>query len=371
MEPRHILMTGASGSWDAILVPLLKASFPRSRGVLRQVDVSDADAVFETGARRATGCCFHLAAVTTVAHGAESGPAWHVNLHGTLNVARAVLAHVRGCRLLFASSAEIYGRSFATGRPLDETAPPAPMNGYAATKAAADLALGAMANDGLRVVRLRLFNHTGPGQSDEFVLPAFARQIALIEAGRQVSPLQVGRLDSMRDFLDVRDVCSAYVACLRHDADLAPDAVLHLASGVPRPIGDILRGSDLAGLREPATDTTRLRGAEIPSASGDSSRARGCSAGRRAFRGNRRWRTCLAVTTRIWLIICRARLPVVIPAFAGRRSNRKWLPSAGPVRLTEGRAGSNAKAKRELGWQPAHSTWRRGFAEALARQSLV
>jgi GDP-4-dehydro-6-deoxy-D-mannose reductase len=277
LEPRHILMTGASGFVGRHLAPLLEASFPGAQVFSGRVDVSDADAVAKLVRDAQPDACIHLAAVTTVADARQDPDrAWHVNLNGTLNVARAVLAHARGCRLLFASSAEIYGRSFATGRPLDETAPPAPMNGYAATKAAADLALGAMANDGLRVVRLRLFNHTGPGQSDAFVLPAFARQIALIEAGRQTSPLQVGRLDSMRDFLDVRDVCGAYVACLRHDTDLAPDAVLNIASGVPRRIGDILRELlDLAGLRaELATDTARLRGSEIPSASGDSSLAR-------------------------------------------------------------------------------------------------
>ena len=203
---------------------MLEASFPGAKVFSGRVDVSDADAVSKLVRDAQPDACIHLAAVTTVANARQDPDrAWHVNLHGTLNVARAVLAHARGCRLLFASSAEIYGRSFAAGRPLDETAPPAPMNGYAATKAAADLALGAMANDGLRVVRLRLFNHTGPGQSADFVLPAFARQIALIEAGRQASPLQVGGLDSMRDFLDVRDVCSAYVACLRDGEDLAPD----------------------------------------------------------------------------------------------------------------------------------------------------
>ena len=144
------------------------------------------------------------------------------------------------------------------------------------TKAAADLALGAMAGDGLRVVRLRLFNHTGPGQSEDFVLPAFARQIALIESGRQAPPLRVGGLDSRRDFLDVRDVCDAYVACLRCEHDLAPGAVMNIASGVPRRIGDILDALlDLAGLKtEVATDTARLRGASIASASGDATRAR-------------------------------------------------------------------------------------------------
>jgi GDP-4-dehydro-6-deoxy-D-mannose reductase len=221
--------------------------------------------------------CIHLAAVTAVADARrDPDQAWRVNLHGTLNLAQALLEHVPDCRLLFASSSEIYGRSFEPGRPLDEMALLAPMNPYAVTKAAADLALGAMANDGLRVVRLRLFNHTGPGQSDAFVLPAFARQIARIEAGLQAPPLRVGGLDSRRDFLDVRDVCSAYVACLRRDAELPAAAILNVASGVPRCIGDIL--DELLGLAgldiEVSTDSSRLRGVEIRTASGDAGMAR-------------------------------------------------------------------------------------------------
>src|SRR3954453_1854638 len=121
MEPRHILMTGASGFVGRHLVPLLKASFPGAEVFSRQVDVSDADAVSKLVRDAQPDACIHLAAVTTVADARQDPDrAWHVNLHGTLNVARAVLAHVRGCRLLFASSAEIYGKSFATGRPLDE-----------------------------------------------------------------------------------------------------------------------------------------------------------------------------------------------------------------------------------------------------------
>jgi GDP-4-dehydro-6-deoxy-D-mannose reductase len=87
--------------------------------------------------------------------------------------------------MLFVSSAEVYGASFRAGRPLDETAPLSPMNLYAATKAAAEMALVALIPRGLDLVRLRPFNHTGPGQSEAFVIPAFAGQIARIEAGRQ------------------------------------------------------------------------------------------------------------------------------------------------------------------------------------------
>ena len=276
-ELRRILITGASGFVGGHLLPALNASLPGAEVFAEHADVTDRDAVSNVVRDVRPDACIHLAAITTLSD-ARRDPdrSWRVNLHGTLNLAGAVLAHVPDCRLLFASSAEIYGRSFEAGRLLDETAVLAPMNGYAATKAAADLALGAMTNDGLRVVRLRPFNHTGPGQSEHFVLPAFARQIALIELGRQAPPLRVGGLDSMRDFLDVRDVCSAYAACLRRDAGLAPGIILNIASGVPRRIGDILcELLDLAGLHaELATDTARLRGTEILSASGDAGRAR-------------------------------------------------------------------------------------------------
>jgi GDP-4-dehydro-6-deoxy-D-mannose reductase len=207
-DPRRTLITGASGFVGCHLVPHLAASFPATDLFTEHVDVTDRDAIVKAVRDARPDVCIHLAAITAVA-GARSDPdrAWRVNLHGALNLARAMLAFAPYCRLVFASSAEIYGRSFESGQPLDETALLAPMNSYAATKAAADLALRAMANDGLNVVRLRLFNHTGPGQSQVFVLPAFTRQIALIESGRQAPPLRVGGLDSRRDFLDVRGLC--------------------------------------------------------------------------------------------------------------------------------------------------------------------
>ncbi len=175
------------------LLPVLRASFPGAELFSEHVDVADADAITAAMREVRPDACIHLAAVTAVAD-ARRDPdrAWRVNLHGTLNLARALLAETPDCHLLFASSSEIYGRSFISGRALDETAVLAPMNSYAATKAATDLALGAMANDGLRVMRLRLFNHTGPGQTDAFVVPAFARQIARIAAGQQEPPLRVG-----------------------------------------------------------------------------------------------------------------------------------------------------------------------------------
>jgi GDP-4-dehydro-6-deoxy-D-mannose reductase len=280
MTPRRILLTGASGFVAGHLVPMLRARFPRaelSLCGLAELDITDADAVADMVRRRAPDACVHLAAVTAVpAARRDPGHAWRVNLHGTLALAEAIVAHAPECALLFVSSAEIYGGSFRTGAPLDESATPAPMNTYAATKAAADLALGAMAADGLRVVRLRPFNHTGPGQTADFVVPAFARQIARIAAGRQEPLMQVGALEPLRDFLDVRDVCAAYLACLARAETLAPGSIFNIASGTPRRIGDILADMlELAGVTASVqSSASLLRPSDIATASGNADAAR-------------------------------------------------------------------------------------------------
>ena len=142
--------------------------------------------------------------------------------------------------MLFISSADAYGGASPSGASIHEAAPLAPSNLYAATKAAADLALGSMIGQGLRLVRLRPFNHTGPGQSANLVIPAFARQVARISAGRQAPLLEVGNLDPWRDFLDVRDVCAAYLACIERRDTLAPGSIINIGSGLARRIGDVL-----------------------------------------------------------------------------------------------------------------------------------
>ena len=240
-------------------------------------DITDAGAVDAAVMAAPPDALVHLAAVAAIpAARADPDLAWRVNLGGTLNLARALLAHAPGCTMVFASSADIYGGSFRAGHALAEDALPAPLNTYAATKAAADLALGAMAAEGLRVVRVRAFNHTGPGQAPAFVIPAFAEQVARIAAGLQPPVLRVGDLSPLRDFLDVRDVCAAYAACVAHAGALPPGTVLNVASGQPRRVGDVLQSLlDAAGVTaEVQTDSARLRPTDIPLAAGDAGLAR-------------------------------------------------------------------------------------------------
>ena len=282
--PRRLLLTGASGFVGRHLVPRLRAAFPEcaltlcgSAPDMLALDITHPDAVEALVAAVQPEACVHLAAISAIPTARQDPErAWRVNLHGTLTLARAVLRHAPACSFLFVSSADIYGRSFHAGIPLDETALPAPTNTYGATKAAADLAIGALAAEGLLAVRLRPFNHTGPGQSNSFVVPAFARQVARIAAGLQPPLLHVGALDPYRDFLDVRDVCDAYVACLQQRDAMTQGAILNIASGTTRRIGDLLDALlNLAGVQaRPETGAGLLRPADIPVACGDASLAR-------------------------------------------------------------------------------------------------
>ncbi len=220
----------------------------------------------------------HLAAIAHPARArADKELAWRLNFDATRSLATAIATTAPEARLIFAGSAEAYGRSCAEiDGPTAETAPLRPITAYGATKAAADVMLGQMAIDGLDAVCFRAFNHTGPGQSPDYVVSAFARQVARIEKGAQPRKVTVGGLESRRDFLDVRDVADAYVKALAKPSFASGERTLNIASGAARRIGDILDAliAAIGGDVDVEVDAGRLRPDECPVVCGDASLAR-------------------------------------------------------------------------------------------------
>ncbi|WGM32285.1 GDP-6-deoxy-D-mannose reductase [Brevundimonas sp. NIBR11] len=277
---KRIMVTGASGFVGRRLTPLL-AALPGVEAMAplggpdlpagQTVDILDATAVEQTLRDFAPTDIVHLAAASSVA-GAGQTPetAWDVNLIGVRNLAAAARRLDDPVRFLFASTGEVYGRAFLDG-PVSEDTPPQPASTYARTKLAAEHLLEDLSGDRLKVTVLRLFNHTGPGQDTRFVVPAFAAQIAAIEAGAEpTGVVRVGNLEARRDFSDVEDILAAYEAVVRDDAEGPAFARYNVGSGQVRTIRSIL---DLLidQARRPVTveeDPARLRPSEIAVAGG-------------------------------------------------------------------------------------------------------
>jgi GDP-4-dehydro-6-deoxy-D-mannose reductase len=220
---QRVLVTGAEGFVGRVLCRHLRQSgvevFGSDRTEIAGVAHHRAcDVSIETQVRELVNwaapvsCVYHLAAMTFVPT-ANKSPAAVIaaNLEGTIHLACALHETQPGARLLCIGSAECYGPPATT--PTTEDHPLNPGNPYAISKAAADQFCAFYhRSSGANIVRVRPFNHSGAGQSEHFVLPSFAKQIAEIEAGLRPHVIDVGDLSAARDFLHVNDVVRAYAS---------------------------------------------------------------------------------------------------------------------------------------------------------------
>jgi len=173
------------------------------------LDVTDAGSVRKALEAARPDEIYHLAAVS-VTTGISPEVYYRVNFQGTFHLFRQVKEVVPEARVLYVGTANAYGVVKAEDLPVKEDRPLCPNNHYAASKAAAEDLACACAAEGLRVVCARPFNHTGPGQTTDFVCSRLGREIAAIALGRKEPVVVAGNLDSARDFTDVRDVVEAY-----------------------------------------------------------------------------------------------------------------------------------------------------------------
>lgn len=227
-------------------------------------------------ASHAADAVIHLAAVASGSDARyDPGYAWAVNAAGT---ARLCEAYGRKRQeggtdplIVLVSTGEVYGDG--RGRLLREDMAPAPRSPYAASKWGAEIAAFEAANRlGLRVLVARAFPHTGPGQSDKYVIPAIAQRLRT--AKRIGAPvIKTGNLDPVRDLLDVRDVARAYRLLVERGR---PGTVYNVSSGQGHALADVVtRMADLLGCRIIVeSDQALLRANDISHLVGDPARLR-------------------------------------------------------------------------------------------------
>jgi GDP-4-dehydro-6-deoxy-D-mannose reductase len=258
------LVTGANGFVGRHLLAHLSQYGDSATGVDRDCDVTDSSSVLAVLERTRPEVIYHLAALTHV------GDSWknpveftRVNVIGTKNVLDAARAVVPDATVVLVSSADVYGIVREEELPIHETFRVAPANPYASSKVEAEhVAHDSYRMWGQRVVIARPFNHVGPGQSVQFVVPALVdRLLEALETGADEIP--VGDLSTRRDFSDVRDVVRAYRLLDQYGV---AGEVYNVASGHDVGLDDIaaqLVESIAPGVRL-VRDESLLRPVEVP-----------------------------------------------------------------------------------------------------------
>ncbi len=242
-----------------------RAGVPLPPGHLLAATLDDAARLAEVVREVRPDGVFHLAAFTSPsASFGDPDAAYRANLFGSLNVFAAVHAAARRCRIVWVGSSDAYGQVGKDEIPVTEKNSFRPLSPYAVSKAAADLAAFQWSRAyGLDVVRMRPFNHTGPGQDPQFVCSDFARQLVAVERGARPPQIEVGNLDVTRDFSDVRDVVRAYVLAWER---AETGEAYNVCSGIGRTTRQIFDTLvQLSGVRATAVVTPqRQRPVEVP-----------------------------------------------------------------------------------------------------------
>ncbi len=294
----RVLVTGADGFVGAWLVRRLLQAGHQVHGAMRagsfppailtaeerqsvrwlSFDLADASSMNLLADDRPEALV-HLAAL---ASGSEArrdpGLAWNLNAAGSARLleamGRARQAGTADPQILLVSTGEVYGEAGPSLRL--ETDLLNPCSPYAASKVGAEVAAREVGKrTGLRVVVARPFAHTGPGQTDQYVAPAFvARLRAARRAGAPV--VKTGNLEPVRDFLDVRDVVEAYLALLTRGA---PGEAYNIASGQGITLTELFhRLAAAVGVRAiPEVDASLARGSDLRHLVGDAAKLRGAT----------------------------------------------------------------------------------------------
>jgi GDP-4-dehydro-6-deoxy-D-mannose reductase len=288
----RILITGASGFVGRHLLAQCHLVYPQAllyglsrhnstqlaeqEGIsLLRGDICSFQDVCQAVAVARPDLVFHLAAQSSVAQSWQDPVSTlRANAEGMLYLMEALRKEKLTPRVIISGSSEQYGRVSPAENPINEEQPFRPTNPYAVSKVAQDLyGYQYFVSHAIPVIRVRAFNHFGPGQTQDFVIASFAHQIALMEARKIEPTLVVGNLQAKRDFLPVEDVISAYIALAERGH---PGDAYNVGSGHAYSIGEIVQilcqhtDADIS-IRE---DRTRFRPADQYFSVADTTRLR-------------------------------------------------------------------------------------------------
>jgi GDP-4-dehydro-6-deoxy-D-mannose reductase len=240
---------------------------------LEDADILDTHSLYATILRIKPDYIFHLAAQSFVPTSWVSpSVTLETNIVGSVNLFEAVRQVGIDPVIQIACSSEEYGLVHPDELPIKETNPLRPLSPYAVSKLAMDyLGYQYFQSYKIRIVRTRGFNHTGPRRGDTFAESNFAKQIALIEKGKQEPVIHVGNLEASRDYSDVRDMVKGYLAAVEK---CDPGDVYNICSGTTIKIGDML--NILLSLTKTKVkiqpDQSRMRPSDVPVLLGDNSK---------------------------------------------------------------------------------------------------
>lgn len=247
---KNVLITGVNGFVGGYLVEHLTATGEAVFGVdihpagthpgvtYAQVDITDLEALSSFVATNQITRIYHLAAIANP-RVADAQPidAVRVNVLGPSNLLE-IARLSPGVRVLFVGSSEQYHTKEGKQIQYTETDPQGCHNFYGATKIAFEtIGREYHRRYGVEVYFTRSFNHTGPGQPTNYVIANFVAQVRAIARGEQDPRMRVGNIDAARDFIDVRDVVTAYEAIIEGGT---PGETYNVCSGTVHSLRDLL-----------------------------------------------------------------------------------------------------------------------------------
>lgn len=244
---------------------MLKAAIKEADGI-EIVDITDESRVRRLIADNSPDVVYHLAAQSSV------GLSWkmpaltyEVNLIGTTHLLEALKESAPKALVMLIGSAEQYGAIAKEELPVSETHALMGKNPYSISKMAQEAAAELyLKNTELSIIRVRAFNHIGPGQDTKFVIPDWCSQVIRMERGQLAPVLKVGDISVKRDFTDVRDIVNAYVLLSEHGQS---GEIYNVGRGESRSLEEVLRiiisCSQIKNITW-ETDQNRLRPTETP-----------------------------------------------------------------------------------------------------------